>query len=121
MHFIDAYILCWRYTNPKDQKKSDCILKHFSGYDFIETFLMLDERDKWGRLRPSEETEVLQLRNLDIIQKQDMGKLGSRLGALAESEYEQMILSDVEELHRPGVDLKGKGDKIWTLWSSRFV
>jgi hypothetical protein len=98
--------------NPIEKPKFDCVLKHFTGYDFSETFLMLDDPDSWGRLKAPQEMEVLSVKEKGVIQKRDMGKLGSRLGSLSESEYEQMILSDIELLHGDCPDLQGRLTRI---------
>lgn len=76
---------------------------------------MLDNPDKWGRLKQSQDVQLLSIKNKNIIHKQDMGKLGSRLGSLVDSEYEAMILSDIETMHKDSKILKGNFNKIWIL------
>lgn len=69
---------------------------------------MLDDSDKWGRLGPSKNSQILSLGKKPIVQKREMGKLGSRLGSLGANEYEAMILKDVEQMHGCGEALEGR-------------
>ena len=71
---------------------------------------MLDNPDQWGRLRQAQDVQLLSIKNKMIVYKQDMGKLGSRLGSLENSEYEAMILSDIETMHMKCETLNGKNN-----------
>ena len=73
---------------------------------------MMDNEDQWGRLRPTQESQILQIKDKFIIQKREMGKLGSRLGALEVSEFEAMILSDVEKMHNDNDALEGISNEV---------
>ena len=73
---------------------------------------MMDNEDQWGRLRPTQESQILKIKDKFIIQKREMGKLGSRLGALEVSEFEAMILSDVEKMHNDNDALEGISNEV---------